>query len=65
MTHCHLSISLVFFGTYLSSDTDTAFVQRVNGILVTITNSTQYVFLGDLDIIKVQHTGGRSADTQL
>lgn len=50
---------------HLSSNTDTALVQRVNGVLVTFTDLAENILLWHLDIIKVEDAGGRGADTEL
>jgi hypothetical protein len=50
---------------HLGTNTDTTLIQQANGVLVTLAFLTEKVTLGNDDIVKVEHAGAASADTQL
>jgi len=50
---------------HLSSNTNTALVQDLNGILVTLALLTKKVALGNDDVVKVQHASAAGPDTEL
>lgn len=51
-------ISTLSETNHLGSDTNTTFIQDFNSILVSLADFTKNVLLGNLDIIKVEDTGG-------
>lgn len=50
---------------HLGGNTNTALVQRVNGILVAVADLAEDILLGNADIIEVKDARGRGADTEL
>ena len=50
---------------HLSGDTDTALVQDVDGVLVTLAFFTKQVGLGDDNVVEVEHASAARPDTEL